>query len=467
MKRTSFLAIRSIRFRLTALYAGILTVTLALAGVYVFYAVRMAARNTVDSDLRSRLGAVRETLSREFDGTDTKHLGDEIEGHAAAAPAGVWLALADTQGHWIHRSKAMKNGEAKPPSIDGLAASGKIRTVDVDGKPMRVLTAPVSIFIVQIGMPMEPFGRMLKQLRWTLGISVPPLLLLACIGGYWLSGRALRPVDEIAQTVQRIGSRNLAERLTLRGTGDELDRLAATMNQMLSRIDSAFRLVTRLTADASHELRTPVAIIRTTGEVIRSTKRTTEEHEIAWDQVLLQAERMSSLIDDLLLLARADAGHSQPYFESVDLAEVLRFAIGDIRILAETARIKLTVSVLPECFMSGDADALRRLLMILLDNAIKYTDAGGEVSVLLDVDESAERHSAMIEVRDTGVGIGPDDLPRVFDRFYRVSTDRSRQTGGSGLGLSIAQWLASLHGGRIAVTSDLGKGSTFRVTLPL
>ncbi|HEY4084441.1 MAG TPA: ATP-binding protein, partial [Bryobacteraceae bacterium] len=321
--------------------------------------------------------------------------------------------------------------------------------------------------IAQLGAPVDEFEEMFQQLRWALGLTSPLLLILACVGGYWMSGRALRPVEEIDRTVRRIGSHTLTERLHLRNTDDELDRLSVTINQMLERLESAFRLVVQFTADASHELRTPVAIIRTTAEVIRGSRRTPEEYEEAWDQVVLQSERMSRLIDDLLVLARADAGRSDVSFEAIDLADTVNGATAEVKVLADASGLELTKSVLPSCPAFGDPDAIRRLLLILLDNAIKYTPAGGRIEIRLDVEGSVEGPMAVIEISDTGAGIGPDDLPRVFDRFYRVSMDRSRKTGGSGLGLAIARWLASLHEGEIRVESELGKGSAFRVLLPL
>ena len=469
--KTVFSARRSIRFQLTAWYAAILIVTFALAGVYVFIAVQHAAEETVDNDLRARLAAVREYLPRESGGEETEALGDALEERAALGPGGVWLQIADSHGKWIYRSDALEDEDATPVSMALLPPRGQTRTTRLHGKLLRVLTAPLGGGVVQIGSPMGEFAEMLENLRWTLSLGIPLLLLLACSGGYWMSGRALKPVDEIARTVEQIGSKTLTERLTQRGTGDELDRLSDTINHMLARLESAFQLVTQFTADASHELRTPVAIIRTTGEVIRASRRTAEEHEAAWNQVVIQTERMSGLIDDLLLLARADTGRSELAFEAMDLAETVCTVTGEMRILAEASGLRLTTSIPSECPMSGDPEAIRRLLLVLLDNAIKYTGAGGEVAVSMRIEEdfgkeSCGKRSAIVEVRDTGSGIGAEDLPRIFDRFYRISADRSRKSGGAGLGLSIAKWLACQHGGDIVAESAAGKGSTFRVTLP-
>jgi signal transduction histidine kinase len=176
---------------------------------------------------------------------------------------------------------------------------------------------------------------------------------------------------------------------------------------------------------------------------------------------------MSGLIDDLLVLARADAGRTEYNVEPIDLASIIASVAAEMRIIAERQGLSFRVLTPPECNSSGDADAIRRLVAALIDNAIKYTLPGGEISISMRTAESLSGPAAIIEVRDTGVGIGPDDLPRIFDRFYRVSSDRSRRTGGAGLGLSIARWLASLHDGEITVESSLGSGSTFRVILPL
>jgi len=457
----------SIRFRLTAWYAGILVVTFALAGAFVLFVVRDAAEETIDNDLRTRIAAVREYLPAILAGLRSQHQDDALEDRFTGGPGGVWLQIADPAGHWVFRSDPAYPGNLPSPPLSGLRRRGNARTIVIRGKPTRVLTIPVPGGIAQLGAPMDEFAEMFQQLRWALGLTSPLLLILACISGYWMSGRALRPVEEIDQTVRRIGSHTLTERLHLRNTDDELDRLSVTINQMLERLESAFRLVVQFTADASHELRTPVAIIRTTAEVIRGSRRTPEEYEEAWDQVVLQSERMSRLVDDLLLLARADAGRSDVSFEDIDLAEIVSGVTAEVKVLAHASGLELAKSAPPLCPAFGDPDAIRRLLLILLDNAIKYTPRGGRIDVRLDVSESPEGRTAVIAVSDTGTGIEPEHLPRVFDRFYRVSMDRSRKTGGSGLGLSIARWLASLHNGEIGAESEPGKGSAFRVRLPL
>jgi signal transduction histidine kinase len=232
---------------------------------------------------------------------------------------------------------------------------------------------------------------------------------------------------------------------------------------MFARLDDAFRRVRQFTADASHELRTPLAIIRSTAEITRSRSRSGPEYETALDRILMESERTSRLIEDLLLLARADARADSSLMEPIDLAQSLGEACEEGTILAQAAGLRFATAIPSTCPTTGDPDGLRRLFLILLDNAVKYTPEGGVVGVTMTIRDLV----AEIEIRDTGVGIAAEDLPHIFERFYRVSSDRSRATGGAGLGLAIAQWIATRHNARILVESEPGAGSVFRVRLPL
>jgi heavy metal sensor kinase len=294
-------------------------------------------------------------------------------------------------------------------------------------------------------------------------MASPAVFVVAAVSGYAMSRRALQPVDRITRTAQTINASSLTSRLPLRGVDDEVERLSKTLNGMFARLDHGFQRMTQFTADASHELRTPTAIIRSTAELACARPRSEHEYVAALDTILTESERMSRLIEDLLVLARADADAEQPMRESLDLAEVLGRACDEAEILARAAGVRLTSALPTSVAAIGDPDALRRLFVILLDNAVKYTSSGGTVQATLHVDG----RSATITVRDTGVGIAPADLPRIFERFYRVAADRSRATGGVGLGLAIAQWIATSHGGQISVESELGVGSVFHVSLPV
>lgn len=460
---------RSIRFRLTAWYALILMVTFAAAGGAVWWAIRDSIHSTVDKDLRSRLEAMRTYLQTQASSPDPEPIAEELAEDAALA--GTRFRVIADDGRRIYESPEAKAWDL-PVDVSRLPRKGKIRTLTVEGKPVRVLSAPIQLGpkqsgLAQLGIPLDEYYEMLDEVTWTALLASPLVLLLASIGGYWMSRRALEPVDRITRTAAEIGAYNLSERLPLREAGDELDRLSATLNSMFARLEAAFRQITQFTADASHELRTPVAIIRTTAELAQTKPRSPEEYRKALDSILTESERTSRLIEDLLLLARADAGADGMAQEPTSFAECLRDACAEVRVLAEHKGVRLDFKEPRECTVTGDRQAIRRLFLILLDNAIKYTPPGGKVAVNLCIEEAAGKQAAVVEVRDTGGGITPEDLPHVFERFYRASKDRSRDTGGAGLGLSIARWIAEKHGGEIRAESTPEMGSIFRVRLPL
>ena len=315
-------------------------------------------------------------------------------------------------------------------------------------------------------MSLDEFQEMLDAFTWTVWLGIPVVLLFASAGGYWMSVRALSPVEKIARTAAVIEAQNLSKRLPILGAGDELDHLSATLNAMLGRLEDSFRRITQFTADASHELRTPVAIIRTTAEVARRRPRTEKEYADVLDRILAEAERTTTLVDDLMLLARADESDDLGPSESIALDRLARETCEGARQMAMDAGLTLTVREIEACTVRGDVGALRRLLIVLLDNAIKYSNPGGEISVQLQVCRWRDRNAVRLQVRDNGIGISADDLPHVFERFYRASKDRSRRIDGVGLGLSIAKSIVDRHRGEIRMESEPGKGSTVQVFLP-
>jgi heavy metal sensor kinase len=335
-------------------------------------------------------------------------------------------------------------------------------TGSADGRRVRIVTVPFAgTGVLEVGMPVDEFVEVIDQFETTALIAVPLLVLFAMAAGYWMSARALAPVQRVTLASRAISTRHLDERLPLRGADDEIDRLSQTLNDMFLRLHQGFQRITRFTADASHELRTPVAIIRTTAEICRQQPRATHDYEAALDRIIAESARAGRLIDDLLTLARADGG-AQMERVPIDLVEVVQDAVDDGAILCETAGVQLEAPLTGRLPIAGDPDALRRLFLALLENAAKYTKPGGRVRVTTRYDGGA----AVVEVADTGVGIPPADLSHVFDRFYRASPDRSRATGGTGLGLSIAQWIATAHNGTIGIESTLGAGTRVTVSVP-
>jgi heavy metal sensor kinase len=311
---------------------------------------------------------------------------------------------------------------------------------------------------------MEDFNEAIDKFRWFLLIAVPFLLALATAGGYFMSRRALAPVDAIIDAAQNFGAQNLSSRLSVPQTGDELQRLSETLNGMLGRIETAVARITQFTADASHELRTPLAIMRTRAELALRKQRSEAEYREELQQLLEELERTSDLLERLMLLARADSGVPVLQFADVCLIELLERVCAQGTMLATAKGIHFT-SRLPQdrCSVHGDSQFLQRLFLILVDNAVKYTAPKGNVSVICE----KANGTATVIVSDSGRGIPQADLPNIFERFYRADKARSRDSGGAGLGLAIARWIAEAHYGTVEVESVPERGSRFTVHLPL
>ena len=450
-----------LRIRITAWYFAVLATGFSLFGVIAYYAMRGSILETVDENLHDQIQGVRELIARESGKADlARDLAQDEEIRAGSD----LLQVSDSAGNWIYRSRTMAQfGPAAPGE-----ARTSITTEQPDGVPLRVLTLAVEAagktYIAQLAYPLDDFYEALDRFRRVLFLSSPILLLLASAGGYWLSRRALGPVDQVTREARNISAQNLSSRLLVPRTGDELQRLTETLNGMLERLEQAFRRITQFTADASHELRTPVALMRTRAEVVLRRSRSEEEYRESLRQILEDLQRTSSLIENLMLLARADSGAEALERARINMVENVDEACLEARALAETKEISLHAD-LPEfpVWINGDANSLRRLFLILLDNAVKYTAPQGRIAVSL----SSSDGCAVAEVRDTGIGIAAQDLPHIFERFFRADRARSRQTGGAGLGLSIGKWIAEAHGGTISAQSKPGEGSVFQVRIPL
>jgi two-component system OmpR family sensor kinase len=336
--------------------------------------------------------------------------------------------------------------------------------------PLRLVTMPIRdngrmVGIVQVGSSLEGVEEALHQLLLILLVAVPAALLFASAGGLFLANKALRPVDEITQIARRIGSGDLSQRIRIKRVNDELGRLAATFNEMIAKLEESFRRVKHFTADASHELKTPLTILRGEVEVGLKKKRTLKEYQRILNSNLEETNRMSRIVDDLLTLSRADMGELTMERKEVELSTLAREVWDDLQILAQERGILLKFMDDGFTKVEGDPLFLRQLILNITENGLKYTPSGGEVE--LKVKGDRDQGVVKIFVSDTGVGIAPKDRKRVFDRFFRADKARSRETGGTGLGLSICRWIAQAHKGQIAVKSKVGKGSTFTVTLPM
>jgi len=458
---------RSIRFRLTAWYFAVLAVTLVVYGCGMWFAMQHSIRHGIDEALEDRLEAVQRYMEEWVPRRSIEFIGKELREHSGFGPDSDLLQIQAGNGEWIYRSRSAGDLPFSVPA-ENLSRRRHFETVANAGEHYRVLTQVVPVhdefYTIQVGTPIGEYEEVLGRFGWTVVFTLPLALLVASLGGYWMSRRALEPVDEITRQARSISARNLSRRLPVPATGDELARLSETLNGMMERLETAFRKMTRFTADASHELRTPVAVMRTTAELALRRERPEEEYRDALRQILAELERTSKLIENMLILARADSGTGRLQFAPMDLARCFREASEQGRLLAEARQVEYRSSAPDnEIRLVGDAGALHRLFLILIDNAVKYTPAGGSISVTLRV----SGQEAVAEVKDTGIGISRDDLPHIFERFYRADKARSRDEGGAGLGLSIARWIAEAHHGSIQVESTVGRGSTFSVHLPL
>jgi heavy metal sensor kinase len=293
-------------------------------------------------------------------------------------------------------------------------------------------------------------------------LAVPLILVLAAIGGIFLANRALEPIDRIARTAQEIGSGDLTRRLNYRGRADEVGRLALTFDRMLDRLQATFDREKRFTADASHELRTPLTAIKGRIGMILSQPRSTVQYAATLAQVETQVDRLIRLTKDLLFLSRLDDKRSSSQFTAIDLSDLLAATVEQIQPLATEKGLELIAEIQPELTIQGEPDYLIGICLNLLDNAIKYTPAAGQIRL----QARAQADGVQIVVSDTGVGINSQYLPQLFDRFYRVNSDRARTSGGTGLGLAIAYEVVRLHGGSLSVTSQIDCGTTFTIVLP-
>jgi heavy metal sensor kinase len=455
----------SIGLRLTLWYFAIFFLAELIFGTGMWLILRTNLDHIIDANLTDQASDLQRSLEA-HSGATAAELQAELSEDYKIEPSEDYLQIVDLEGKVLYRSHVFEENPLAPFSID---SSGKPRYENrkVGRRHFRFISEPMRVngqpYSVQIAHPMHEELEILQDFRAYLLWFAPILLLSASAGGYWLSRRALAPVDALTRTAQVISGDNLSSRLEQLHTGDELQRLSDTLNQMLGRIESAFRRITDFTADASHELRTPVALIHTEAELALRRTRSEHQYREALEHILGEAARTKKLLEELLALARADSGHEVLDLKPVDLSAILKESSAKWSHVAGLRNFEFATSLESrELCAIADANAISRVIDILLDNAFKYTPSPGKVTL------SARQEDAhtIITVEDTGIGIAAEDQPRIFERFYRVDKARSRTLDGAGLGLAIARWIVALHRGVITVKSQLGKGSIFRVEIP-
>jgi heavy metal sensor kinase len=457
----------SIGLRLTLWYLAIFAMAQVVFGAGMWFVLRHHLYDLADDNIENQIEDLTKFLAAQPKDISIPKLQEEVAETYVMEHSGDYLQVSTENGVRIYQSAFLQR-HALPYSVPGVPGKASFENRRLGHRPFRFTSQKIAVngrlYTIQMGEPTDDVMETLSVFRFYLLTFAPLLLLLLAGGGYWLSRRALSPVDALVRTARTISGTNLHGRLEKLHTGDELQRLSDTLNEMLDRIEAAFRSVTQFTADASHELRTPVSLMRTEAELALRKSRGETEYKESLRHILVEAERTTLLIEELLSLARADSGGETLKLQAIDLKKTLRGAIDGWRQVATIRNIQFAADIeAGDAFVLGDQAALRRVIDILLDNAFKYTRPGGTVSLSLE----QRGTTAVIRVRDDGIGIAEQEHDKVFERFYRVDKARSRELGGSGLGLSIAQWIVLQHRGFITLESNLGEGSVFCVELPL
>jgi heavy metal sensor kinase len=453
----------TIRTNLTALYFVVLAAALSSFVWISDVGFRRSIEVTVNDSSHVNLQSLQRLLESSAPKGDS-NVRKDLSELASWWPNGAIFEVADANRNWIYRSAQFLQPE-DPLPVAGFVPT--FLTTNLNYVQYRIasqrIQAAGQTYEIHAAVPTEPFDRALDHFRDIEKETVPLLIVLASLLGYWLSGRSLAPVTRIIDTAEHIGINSLSQRLEVPRARDELRRLTEALNAMLERIETSFKRVTQFTADASHDLRTPISVIRTVAEVALRKRRTHEQYADALSKILRTSEETTGLLENLLTLARADAGAIGMEFHWIDLEIHVRRAQERAILLAgsKTLDINLRTPGRP-IWTRADSIAIDRLLLILLDNAIKYTPEGGFCEIEL-IEGAGE---IQILIHDSGIGIPEQELTAIFERAYRTDRARSRETGGAGLGLAIARWITEMHGGTIVAESQVGAGSVFRVTLP-
>jgi signal transduction histidine kinase len=482
--------VHSIRFRLVLWFVLILGLIMLVFSGFIYY--------RLDQDIHSiAMARLNDTLERILSPSHERESAPEqpltalpaITGSTAALTTGLQqgevLALQGKDGGIQQSQGALSTAQIQSLNLPLTGWSGVVQ-VDVpktDGvisgpylfiNPAILQNGQVSGYML-VGVPLDA-NNQLGRLLVSLVLGNLFTLAIALTGGFWLADRAMRPVRTITQAARQISETDLHKRLNLKGR-DELAELGNTFDGMLSRLQAAFERQRQFTADASHELRTPLTIIDLESSRGLSSRRTSDDYEHILGTIQAENRFMIRLVNNLLALARMDAGQVKLKFERLDLSELASEVIERVQPLASVQGVKLDVSDLPETPVQGDRATLVQMLTNLVENAIKYSASvsNPKVEICVGQREMDGNQQAWVNVRDNGIGISPEHQAHIFDRFYQVEESRNRLTttdgsgqesSGTGLGLAIAQWIAKAHGGEIRVESTLGQGSTFEVILP-
>jgi signal transduction histidine kinase len=463
--------LRSLRVRVTAFYVGMLAIALLVFSLAVYFGAKTFLTRSLDRRLSNNAQSIVTHYLIPLDQKDEDWLVEEMGESYPPGYSDPFVRVS--QGSRIlYQSGDMRDpfvSVSKLPLPSNPKWLNRFRRETAPGG-QRVVLYTISyqppkgtVIFVETGSPVEPIRHVLNTLLLILSLTMPIILIAAAIGGYLMMARPLRPVVVLTEQAERVGREALGERLPIIPTGDELERLSLALNRMIERLEAALAHNHRFSADASHELRTPLTIIRGELESLIEIPSLPAPVMEGLGSVLEESARMAKIVNSLMTISRLDCGGDHIELVPVDLVDVVRVTLDHMSLLAEEKHISLRFNPGPPIYVAGDSMRLKQIVVNLVDNAIKYTGDGGDVSLYV----MAEEKKAVLNVADTGIGIPAASLPLVFDRFYRADQARSRESGGIGLGLSIVKAICTVHSGTASIESVEGRGTTVRIELPL
>jgi heavy metal sensor kinase len=459
----------SLRVRLTLWYSLVFAAALFCIGAASLWMVHRATDDLEQNELQQRVRSVRRFLEARPDHETPAQMHDAMTADYDVSHGSKWLQVIDEHGNWLYRSPHVAEVYPQLTLPQQTPAEGTYFTYNTGSLHVRALIEPIAVhgvrYTVQTGLTLNKTLGILSNFRYQLSLLTVVGLLVSSLAGYFMSRKALSPIAAIAFEARRINDKNLSMRLPELQTRDELAALSSTLNQMLTRIEAGYQSVRSFTANAAHELRSPVSLLRAESEVALAFPRDAAYYRNTCEQVLQRSVQISRLIDQLLTLARADAGVEALRIEPCNLPDLLETAHAEWAQRFADAGIQFRLDCnVPEFWAEADYIALKRLVDILLENAFRYTPSGQSVTLAMHPSPQ-NGQEAEIAVTDTGIGIAPCDQKRVFERFYRAAQPLHGDFAGSGLGLVLAQWVAERHHTTIRVQSAAGQGSRFYFVL--
>ena len=463
---------RSISFRLVAWYAGLLTVIFLLLCAVLYLDLRHFLENDLRQAQLRRAHQIANVLLAHVKQTGEASVASQTKDWFEPEINDRFIRIIRADGTPVYISGALRDGSFDPANLPIFPPTHEkefSRKLKLSGghtlliAALNFKSAGNPAYLVEFGALLDPVETMLNHLFLQLALGLPLAVVIVTAGGYLLVRRALQPVEQITRTAELITQHNLSKRLPVSQTNDELERLSLSLNRMITRLDEAFQNSKRFVADASHDLRTPLTILRGELESFAQEAQLGPELRNRAGSMLEEVVHLGKIVDQLFTLSRLDAGEAQTEWTMFNLSELAKTTADQMSLLAEDKGISIACNAGQPVLVNGNSVRLKQVVVNLLDNAIKYTTPKGAIRLRV----LAVNGHAILEVEDTGIGIPPAALPHIFDRFYRVDPARSTGSESAGLGLAIVKSICSAHGAEVEVHSTEGKGSCFRVKLPL